>query len=97
MNYSRRQGAGSRTDGGPRDADTTRGDSCISILPKQSNTTPHLYLIAQFPYDGRALEAANEHAERAGARFLDARSTPWLICSCGEVLVFVEDAAAVVM
>jgi hypothetical protein len=38
-----------------------------------------------------------ERAEQMGARFIDAREIPWLTCSCGEVLVFVEDAAAGVM
>ena len=56
-----------------------------------------VYLGAEFPFDNRAFEAAREWAEQMGARFIDARSTPWLICSCGEVLLFVEDAAAVVM
>jgi hypothetical protein len=32
-----------------------------------------------------------------GAQFIDARSTPGLVCSCGEALMFVEDAAAGVM
>jgi hypothetical protein len=52
---------------------------------------------APFPFNEQAFEASRERAEQMGARFIDARSTPWLICSCGEVLVFVEDAAAVVM
>jgi predicted RNA polymerase sigma factor len=47
--------------------------------------------------ENRACEAARERAEQMGARFIDARETPWLICSCGEVLVLVEDAAAGVM
>ena len=52
---------------------------------------------APFPFNERAFEASRERAEWRGARFIDARETPWLICSCGEVLMFVEDAAAVVM
>jgi hypothetical protein len=53
-----------------------------------------VYLGAPFLFDNRAFEAARERAEQMGARFIDARQTPWLICSCGEVLIFVEDAAA---
>jgi hypothetical protein len=56
-----------------------------------------VYLGAAFPFDNRAFEAAGERAGQMGAQFIDARETPWLICSCGEVLMFVEDAAAVVM
>ena len=56
-----------------------------------------VYLGAQTPYDNRAFEASRERAGQMGARFIDARESPWLICSCGEVLMFVEDAAAVVM
>jgi hypothetical protein len=56
-----------------------------------------VYMGAQFPFIERAFEAARERAEQMGAQFIDARSTPWLVCSCGEVLMFVEDAAAVVM
>jgi hypothetical protein len=56
-----------------------------------------VYLGAPFPFNNRAFEAARERAEQMGARFIDARLTPWLICSCGEVLMFVEDAAAVMM
>jgi hypothetical protein len=56
-----------------------------------------VYLGAAFPFDNRAFEAARERAGQMGARFIDAREIPWLICSCGEVLIFVEDAAAVVI
>lgn len=56
-----------------------------------------VYLGAPSPFNERAFEAARERAEQMGARFIDARSTPCLICSCGEVLIFVEDAAAMVM
>jgi hypothetical protein len=56
-----------------------------------------VYLGAPFPFDNRAFEAASERAEQIGARFIDAREIPWLVCSCGEVLMFVEDAAAIVM
>jgi len=56
-----------------------------------------IYLGARFPFDNRAFEAAREQAEQMGARFMDARETPWLICFCGEVLMFVEDAEAWVM
>jgi hypothetical protein len=56
-----------------------------------------VYLGAASPFDNRAFEAARERAEQMGARFIDARSSPWLTCSCGEVLMFVEDAAAGVM
>jgi hypothetical protein len=56
-----------------------------------------VYMGAAFPFDNRAFEAARERAGQMGARFIDARRTPWLMCSCGEVLMFVEDAAAVVM
>jgi hypothetical protein len=52
-----------------------------------------VYLGAPLPFNERALEAARERAEQMGARFIDARETPWLVCSCGEVLMFVEDAA----
>jgi hypothetical protein len=52
---------------------------------------------APFPFNKHAFEAAREQAQVMCARFIDARQTPWLICSCGEVLMFVEDAAAVVM
>jgi hypothetical protein len=56
-----------------------------------------VYLGAQFSFNESAFEAARERAEQMGARFIDARRTPWVICSCREVLIFVEDAAAVVM
>jgi hypothetical protein len=56
-----------------------------------------VYLGAAFPFNSRALEAARERAGQMGARFIDARETPWLICPCGEVLMFVKDAVAVVM
>jgi hypothetical protein len=56
-----------------------------------------VYLGAPVFFDEQALEAAKDHAAMLCARFIDARSTPWLVCSCGEVLMFVEDAAAVVM
>jgi hypothetical protein len=56
-----------------------------------------VYLGAPFPFNERAFEAARERAGQMGARFIDARSTPWLICSCGEVLILVEDVAVGVM
>jgi len=56
-----------------------------------------VYLGAPLIFDEQALEAATDHAAMLRARFIDARSLPWLTCSCGEVLMFVEDAAAVVM
>jgi hypothetical protein len=56
-----------------------------------------VYLGAPLAFDEQALEAATDHALMLRARFIDAPSTPWLICSCGEVLVFVEDAAAGLM
>ena len=56
-----------------------------------------VYMGAASPFDNRAFETARERAGQMGARFIDARETPWLICSCEEVLMFVEDAAAVVM
>jgi hypothetical protein len=56
-----------------------------------------VYLSAPFPFNDLAFKAARERAEQMSARFIDARQTPWLICSCGEVLMFVEDVAAVVM
>jgi hypothetical protein len=43
------------------------------------------------------LRAERERAGQMGARFIDVRETPWLVCSCGEILMLVEDAAAVVM
>jgi hypothetical protein len=52
---------------------------------------------ALFPFNEAANAASRKRAEQMGARFVDARETPWLTCSCGEVLMFVEDAAAVVM
>jgi hypothetical protein len=52
---------------------------------------------APLPFNNRAFEAARERAKQMGTRFIDARETPWMICSCREVLMFVEDAAAVVM
>jgi hypothetical protein len=56
-----------------------------------------VYLGAPFPFNDRAFESARERSRQLGARFIDVCSTPWLICSCGEVLMFVEDAAAGVM
>lgn len=56
-----------------------------------------VYLGAPFPFEGKAMEAAKEQAVRLGAGFIDSRDTPWLTCTCGEVLVLVEDAAAVLM
>jgi hypothetical protein len=56
-----------------------------------------VFIGAQFPFNERAFEAARERAEQMNARFIDARLTPWLTCSCGEVLMFVEYEAAVVM
>jgi hypothetical protein len=56
-----------------------------------------VYLGAPLIFDELAFEAARERAEQLNAQFIDARSTPWLICSCGEVLMFIEDAATVVM
>jgi hypothetical protein len=53
-----------------------------------------VYLGAPLAYDGQALEAARERAEQMGARFIDARETPWLICSWGKMLMLVEDVAA---
>jgi hypothetical protein len=53
-----------------------------------------VYLGAPLPFNNRALKAARERAEQMGASFIDARQTPWLICDCGEALIFVEDAAA---
>jgi hypothetical protein len=52
---------------------------------------------APFPFNEAAFEAARERAGQMGARFIDARETPWLVCSCGEALMFVGDAAAGVM
>jgi hypothetical protein len=52
---------------------------------------------AQFPFNERAFEAAYERARQMGARFIDARKVPWLMCSCGEVLMFVDDMVAGVM
>jgi hypothetical protein len=56
-----------------------------------------VYLGAPFLFNERAFEAARERAGQMGTQFIDARETPCLVCSCGEVLMFVEDAAAVVM
>jgi hypothetical protein len=56
-----------------------------------------VYLGASFPFNEQAFEAARERAEQMDARFIDARDKPWLACYCGEVLMFVEDAAAGVM
>jgi hypothetical protein len=56
-----------------------------------------VYLDAPFPFEGKAMEAAQEQAIMLGARFIDSRQTPWLVCSCDKVLIFVEDAAAVLM
>jgi hypothetical protein len=56
-----------------------------------------VYLGTPFPFNERAFEPARERAKQMGARFIDSRETPWLSCSCGEVLMFVEDAAAIVM
>ena len=36
-----------------------------------------MYLGAPLPFNNRAFEAAREQAEQMGARFIDARSTPW--------------------
>jgi hypothetical protein len=52
---------------------------------------------APLPFNNRAFEAARERAKQMGARFIDARETPWMICSCGELPMFVEVATAVVM
>lgn len=56
-----------------------------------------VFIGAPFPFNKRAFEAAHERAKDLNARFIDSRETPWLICYCGEVLIFVEDAAVVVM
>jgi hypothetical protein len=56
-----------------------------------------VYLGALSPFNERAFETARERAEDLSARFIDVRSTPWLICSCGELPMFVEVATAVVM
>jgi hypothetical protein len=50
---------------------------------------------AQFPFNEGAFEGARERAEQMQARFIDVRSTPWLICSCGEVVMFVEVAVVI--
>jgi len=56
-----------------------------------------VYLGAPFPFNNRAFEAARERAEQMEARFIDGRETPWLVCCCGQVVMFVEDAARIVM
>ena len=56
-----------------------------------------VFIGAPLPFDNRAFEAARERAKQMSAQFIDVRQTPWLTCSCGEVLMFVEDAAEVVM
>jgi hypothetical protein len=56
-----------------------------------------VYLGAPFPFDHRACEAAREDARRRGALFIDARTTPFMLCSCGEALIFVEDECLTVM
>jgi hypothetical protein len=56
-----------------------------------------IYLGAPFPFNEEAFEATRERAGQMGARFIDARSTPWLAYSCGGVLMFVEDAPVGVM
>jgi hypothetical protein len=56
-----------------------------------------VYLSAPLIFEEQALEAATDHATMLQARFIDARLTPWLICACGEILMFVEDAVAGVM
>jgi hypothetical protein len=54
-----------------------------------------VYLGAPSPFSERAFEAARERAEGLGTLFIDASSTPKLICHCGEVLMFDEDTAGV--
>jgi hypothetical protein len=45
---------------------------------------------APFPFNEAAFEASRERAEVLSARFIDARETPWLIRSCGDILMLVE-------
>lgn len=56
-----------------------------------------VYLGAGEQFDRKAFEAAREDATRRGAQFVDARIIPFMNCRCGEPLMFVDDAAAMVM
>jgi hypothetical protein len=56
-----------------------------------------VYLGAPSLFDDRAFEAAKEDAARRGALFVDARITPFMLCRCGEALIFVDDECLTVM
>ena len=47
-----------------------------------------VYMGAASPFDNRALEAARERAGQMGARFIDARETPFMNCECDQSLDF---------
>jgi hypothetical protein len=46
---------------------------------------------------GDAESRARERAEKMQAQFIDARSTPFMNCDCGEVLEFLPDDSMLVM
>ncbi|MCI0485772.1 MAG: hypothetical protein L0229_04140 [Blastocatellia bacterium] len=42
-------------------------------------------------------DQARERAARLDAQFIDARVTPWTVCSCGQALDFTGEGSACVM
>lgn len=55
-----------------------------------------VYLGAPLQFNQQACEAARERTEQMKAQFVDARITPWLACSCGQLLDFYEENSLIV-
>jgi hypothetical protein len=49
------------------------------------------------PMIGNAISRAKERAEQMNAAFIDARSTPFMNCDCGQSLDFMPDDSMAVM
>lgn len=55
------------------------------------------YLVSTEWADDQARARARERATEMSATFIDARSTPFMLCECGQALDFTVEACELVM
>lgn len=75
----------------------------ITGIPPYTNTSPAecavrcLCGLRYLVFTGDDVSGARLRAVEMGATFVDARATPFMLCSCGEVLDFTSDECGRVM